>query len=322
MSIRLDAYFIKEYFYYNIMNKIINQKTQIKKDYFFSASIVISTMILVGVLTYGEGLKSNGHQKIQLSELVSELEEKVLPSEGIILPARWDDLGVKMIETGVIDKDKFELLYYANRGGLSEKEKKLLYEKNNGNLIITPENSGFLLNLLWALGLGTKNDILDNGPMTDPRYGGAENFASTGGWTLSKGNSMNHYSRYSFISLTSEQQQLVEKVSKNIYRPCCGNSTHFPDCNHGMAMLGLLELMASQGANEKEIYEAALQVNSYWFPDTYLTIAEYLKNKGIDWKDANPREILGVNFSSASGYAKILSQITEPQQRGGGRCGI
>ena len=58
---------------------------------------------------------------------------------------------------------------------------------------------------------------------------------------------MNHYSMHRFIVLTPEQQALVEKVSKGIYRPCCGNSVYFPDCNHGMAMLGLLELMASQG---------------------------------------------------------------------------
>jgi len=48
-----------------------------------------------------------------------------------------------------------------------------------------------------------------------------------------------------------------------------------------MAMLGLLELMAAQGVGEEEMYKAALAVNSYWFPDTYLTIAEYMQNKGI-----------------------------------------
>jgi len=36
---------------------------------------------------------------------------------------------------------------------------KLLYDKNNGEIKITPENSGTLLNLFWALGLGNKNEI-------------------------------------------------------------------------------------------------------------------------------------------------------------------
>ena len=70
------------------------------------------------------------------------------------------------------------------------------------------------LNLLWALGLGNKNEILDNGPMTDKKYGGAGRFASTGGWTLAQGDAMNHYSMHRFIGLTLEQQALVEKVSK------------------------------------------------------------------------------------------------------------
>ena len=134
---------------------------------------------------------------------------------------------------------------------------------------------------------------------------------------------MDHYSRHRFITLTPEQQALVEKVSKGIYRPCCGNSTHFPDCNHGMAMLGFLELMASQGVSEQDMWRAALTLNSYWFPNNYLTIASYMKNKGVDWKDVNPQEILGVDYSSSRGYAKIAAQVVAPKkQSGGSGCGV
>jgi len=88
-------------------------------------------------------------------------------------------------------------------------------------------------------------------------------------------------------------------------------------------MLGLLELMASQGASEQEMWKAALAVNSYWFPDTYLTIATYMKNKSVEWKDVKPEEILGINYSSGSGYAKIVSQVSKPeQQQGGGGCSV
>ena len=139
-----------------------------------------------------------------------------------------------------------------SQGGLDEETKKLLYQSGNGNLKITEENSGKILNLLWAFGLGNKNEILLKGPMMDPQYGGAGRFASTGGWTIAKGSAMEHYSNHEFIKLTKEQQTLVENVSQNIYRPCCGNSTYFPDCNHGMAMLGLLELMASEGVSEEK----------------------------------------------------------------------
>ena len=250
------------------------------------------------------------------------LEDAVLPPAGIVLPVVWGDIGAKMISAGVVDGEKFEQIY-ANRGGLDDETRNLLYGDSNGNLKITPDNSGVILNLLWALGLGTKNDILEEGPMADKRYGGAENFASTGGWTLARGDTMSHYSRHSFVVLTQEQQKLVERVSQNIYRPCCGNSTYFPDCNHGMATLGLLELMASQEVSEEEMYKIALQVNSYWFPDTYLTIATYMKNKGIEWKDVNPQEVLGVNYSSASGYRRIAAQVTVSQQHSSGSgCGV
>src|SRR3989344_3584416 len=125
------------------------------------------------------------------------------------------------------------------------------------------------------------------------------------------------------LGLSNANPILVDKVSRGIYRPCCGNSTHFPDCNHGMAMLGLLELMASQGASEQDMWKAALAVNSYWFPDTYLTIAAYMQNKGVAWKDVQPQEMLGNSYSSAQGYASIAAQIVQPQgQQGGGGCGV
>jgi len=254
--------------------------------------------------------------------------EKVLSSEGVILPVAWGDLGAKLVNSGVIDADKMSAMY-EQREGFTKEYRDLLLGQDGGKLKITPENSGYLLNLFWALGLASKNPILDSGEMTDPKYGGPENFASTAGWTLAKGDPMAHYSRHRFFDLTNEQQELVDKMSKQIYRPCCGNSTHFPDCNHGMAMLGLLELMASQGLSEEEMWKAALAVNSYWFPDTYLTIAEYMQNKGTDWKNVLPREVLGVNYSSAEGYAKILSQVEKMREetggvrgRQGGGCGV
>lgn len=181
-----------------------------------------------------------------------------------LLALDWGNLGVQMVEAGVIDQEKFENLH-SLRGGLTESEKKLLYGENDRHLVITPENSEMALHMLWAFGLGNKNKVLLNGPMMDPKYGGAGGFASTGGWTLAQGDAMTHYSMHNFVELTKGQQALVEKVAKNIYRPCCKNSTYFPDCNHGMAMLGLLELMAKEGRTEMEMYQAAKQLNEYWF---------------------------------------------------------
>ncbi len=294
-------------------------------------SWALAVLLLAGILLLAQLLTSamnsnpllNPRKDQQVIEVNTEnLDQSVRPVNGVTLPVRWSDLGRKLIESGVIDKTKLAILY-DQRGGLNEESRRLLYETDNGRLEINEKNASFLLNLLWALGLANQNPILEEGPMVSPVYGSdAGQFASTGGWPLSKGKAMDHYSRHSLLPLNSEQQKLVEKAAKNIYRPCCGNSTHFPDCNHGMAMLGLLELGASQGLNEDELYQMALQVNSYWFPDTYLIIASYFHQKGIAWNEVNPKEVLGSAYSSAQGYRQILSAV-EPEKIGGsGSCGV
>lgn len=310
----------------NDENKIeeIEKKESLTKnkwtDHLVSASLLLSAIIIAGGSIYS---KQPLGSKAVADKAYAKLGEMVLPSKGFILPVRWGDLGKRLVEGGVVDRKKIEDLY-AQRGGLDEETNKLLIDSDNGQIRITKDNANTLLNLFWALGLANKNVILEKGPMTDKKYGGdASKFASTGGWTLSSGNPMGHYSRHVLVRLTPEQQLLVERVSQNIYRPCCGNSTYFPDCNHGMAMLGLLELMASQGVSERDMYKVALQVNAYWFPDTYLTIAKYLEVKGLSWQKTDPKELLGASYSSSAGYQKILSQVSpQIQKGGGGSCGV
>jgi len=303
-------------------NEIQPQK---RNDYLLPASILVSAVILVGAILYvnnagkGSNLQANVSNGKDNNGKISE--ELVLPSAGVELPVNWGDLGAQMIKAGVIDADKIEMLY-AERGGLNEEMRRLLYSSDGGKLKITKDNAGFMLNLFWAFGLSNRNPILEEGPMTNPRYGGAGKFASTGGWTLAKNDPMNHYSMHSFVVLSPEQQVLVERVAKNIYRPCCGNSVYFPDCNHGMAMLGLLELMAAQGVSEKEMYEVALSVNSYWFPDTYVAIAQYFKNRGMAWDKIDAKIALGQEYSSASGYQRVLEEIEPQQIQGGGGCSV
>lgn len=290
-------------------------------------SIVVSSLVVAGTLLLsggggGTGVRTEKQTQAAVETALRALEEAVIPSEGVVLPVVWGDLGVKLAQSGAIDVDKFVPLY-ESRGAFPEEYKNLLAGKENGRITITRENAGYLLNLFWALGLAQKNPILEKGEMVDPAYGGAQNFASTGGWTMAAGDAMKHYSQHAFFELTAEGQVLVDKVSRGVYRPCCNNSTHFPDCNHGMAMLGLLELMASQGASEEEMWQAALAVNSYWFPDTYLTIATYMEGRGVSWGAVDPREVLGKDYSSASGYAKIAAQVG-PLERGGSGpgCGV
>lgn len=284
---------------------------------------ILSILIITGIWLYWQNSKG-GVNNITAPPAINQINDNVqknLVGDEVVLPVTWGDLGARMVASGVINATKFETIYQ-NRGGLSTEEKNILYGQQNGQLKINSENSGFVLNLLWALGLGNKNDILENGQMTDPHYGGAGNFASTGGWTIANGQAMDHYSRHAFVALTSEQQNLVYRVAQNIYRPCCGNSTCFPDCNHGMAMLGFLELMASQSVSEKDMYRYALQVNQLWFPDNYAIISEYLKTRGLSLATADPKEILGINYSSQMGYQNIVKQMTSPVNSNGGSCGV
>ncbi|MBI2464417.1 hypothetical protein HYV57_05670 [Candidatus Peregrinibacteria bacterium] len=252
---------------------------------------------------------------------IESLTKLVLPLEGIELPARWGDLGKQLVQKGVIDRNQL-LSLYKERPGFGPDEQKLVDESENGKIKITADNAGFILNMFWALGLSNKNEILNSGPMSDKEYGGAGNFASTGGWTLASGDAMDHFSKHEFIKLTYDQQILVENVSKGIFRPCCNNSTYFPDCNHGMAMFGLLELMASQGTSEADMYKMALQVNAYWFPTTYLTLAKYELKNGISWENVDPKEMLSAQYSSSKGYRAIQSLVQPVRQSGGGGCGV
>jgi hypothetical protein len=143
--------------------------------------------------------------------------------------------------------------------------------------VINSQNAYYLLNFFWAVGLVNQNVILTDGPMVQNNGGQYESFASTGGWSLATKPITQLYASLDLIPLTEEQQELVEEVAQHVYRPCCDNPTHFPDCNHGMAMLGILELMASQGATADEMFEAAKYVNAYWFPQQTLEAALYLK---------------------------------------------
>lgn len=248
------------------------------------------------------------------------ISKEVLPEEGVVLPITWGDSGKRMITDGVIDEQKFRALF---EGGLTNTEEQMLSGNNDQPIVMNQQNSRYLLDLLWAFGLANKNDILENGEMTDKQYGGAGNFASTGGWSLAKGAGFDHYSKHAYVVLSSEQQALVDSVSRGIFRPCCGNSTHFPDCNHGMAMLGLLELMAKNGASEQEMYDVALKVNSFWFPQTYIDLATYFKEQGQEWSQVDAKVALSSQYSSAQGYQQTrqkIQSLPKPQQGGGG-CG-
>ena len=158
----------------------------------------IFVLVLGGSLVFTQVYDVNivNVAKSTLSDIASaKIEGKVLPSEGVVLPVAWDGLGERMVETGVIDLEKFEELYM-QRGKLDE----ALDLLNDSELKIDQQNADILLNMFWAFGLSNKNVILEQGPMVDEKYGGdASRFASTGGWRLADGDPMDYYSKFEFV---------------------------------------------------------------------------------------------------------------------------
>jgi len=293
----------------------VRQKAQkksralIQKKVLFLGSILLIVYLLIifnikNISSINQ-IDTRNQNNLQKSSLTNNfaLQDQVTPASGILLPLMWADFGKRMLADGVIDEAKFRNLFPSD---LSEEENQILTGSNNKEITLNLENSRFLLDLFWAFGLANQNKILEQGEISNPKYGGdLSRFASTGGWTLAKDDTMNHYSHHQYLQLTENQQSLVEKVAKNIYRPCCDNSTYFPDCNHGMAMLGLLELMAANNVGEDEMYQVALRVNAYWFPQAYLKLAIYFQEQGESWSQIDPKLILSKKYSSASGYQKL-----------------
>lgn len=249
-----------------------------------------------------------------------QLVEQVAPISGMTIAVRWGDMGQKLIESGAIDLEKFQSRY----NGLSEEQQAILLGDELSDITFTPENIQFWTNMLWALGLVQESKVLSEGPIkqNEETYpiGG---YASTGGWTLGSLSAGDLYNSARLIDLTPEQDDLVYRVAENVFRPCCGNNTAFPDCNHGMAVLGLLELMASQGATEDELYQAALTFNAYAFSDSYVRVAAYFAKQDIAWSEVDPRLVLGPEYSSAQGARRVASAVgpIDGMPGQGGSCG-
>jgi hypothetical protein len=261
-----------------------------------------------GYLKWGQDETVEARQQKELAALY----EQVNPPDGFALSISYGDLGPRLIQGGVISYDAFAAIYENSGNPLSTEQIEILKNGSAEEIVIDADNAHFLLNLFWAVGLANQNSILTEGPMVQYSDGQVERFASTGGWSLATKPITELYASMDLIRLTAEQQKLVEEVALGVYRPCCGNHTLFPDCNHGMALLGILELMASQGANADEMFEAAKYINAYWFPQQTLETANYLQlNEDVDFKDADARLVVSEKFSSAAGSSMVHQDLQE-----------
>lgn len=301
-----------------------------KLSLFLTVSLMINFVFLLAFFTKKKSIFNSTKKITKVSSSSSDnLFNEINPEKGYEINARYNDLGPKMLSMGIIDFNKFKENYQKANQPLTSEQETILIKGSNNKIKIDRDNSYFLLNFFWALGLANKSKILTEGEIM--KYGGKKeigNFASTGGWSLAKGNTMDYYAKGNLISLTKKQEDLVAKSASDIYRPCCNNSTAFPDCNHGMALLGVLELMVENGASERELFEAGKYFNAFWFPGNYYDLALFFKNKeGKNFKQLDGKIALSKEYSSASGYQNIKQWLASkglikesPKQSGG--CGV
>lgn len=269
---------------------------------------------------------ANAVQTTANNPIYDEVVAKVLPEQGFQSGVVLGDAVIKLVEAGVIDKEKF-LAIYTERGGLPQELADVLEKSHDSPILLTRDNANIYVNLLWPLGLANYMTTNNESPIKgDSLF----NFASTGGWDIGKEkNGGAYFNKFTIVPLTQEQEELATRIAQNTYRPCCNNSTFYQDCNHGSALLGLLQLGASQGFTEDELYKEALAFNSFWFPHNYIQTALYFKiAKNTNWEDVDPKEIMGYDYSAVSNWAKnVQTEIAKipnllPQDRGGAGCGV
>ena len=299
------------------------KKTKIKQKF-----LLLAAFLTLGFGGFALGLnlpKIEGKikEKAVAKEVAEEaakvqgISDSVLPASGFTLPISWGDLGPRLVKAGVVDQAKFEQAV-----ALTDEQKNILENGGDLPIVINGQNGQFVVDLLWAIGLAQKSKVYDEGPLGTQYKSEQGNFASTGGWTLARGDAVNYLNKFDLIPLTSDPQDRVSEIAKNIYRPCCNNPTWFPDCNHGMAALAAIEMMVAKNMPDEEIYKNVLKLNSFWFPDTYVTTAIYFDRQGTGWDKVDAKKVLGKEFSSATGASNIAKQVGPlPGQNSGGSCG-
>lgn len=97
---------------------------------------------------------------------------QVLPEKGYQTKLVFGNIGRKMVQAGVIDIQKLDEIY-SNRGGIPKDMKKLLTEPSNMPILVTKENSAWLINILWPLGLSNRMLLNEQSPIA------GENLATT-----------------------------------------------------------------------------------------------------------------------------------------------
>ncbi len=234
----------------------------------------------------GPNLVTTSGQTVNIDAVI----ESVTPKDGFTTNVKWNDIVDKMVKAGVLDPDKLASILTKRYQQPMQPEWSAVLAGEDANLTINNDNAVFMMYVLWTLAKHNQNEILTNSPF-------AKSFVK---YDIGVGRP--GYGDTPLLALTPDQQAIAQKVAANAYRPCCGNSTAAPDCSHGYSALGLIELMASQGFSESEIFAAFIQFNSFWFPETYIKNALYFKiTQDQDWDNVSKELVAGPEYSTLKG---------------------
>jgi hypothetical protein len=230
---------------------------------------------------------------------VPDVVEDVTPKAGVPTGTAFGDSVQRLAAAGVIEPAKFR----KESKHLPQWVERVLTTRSDDPIIFSAQTAPYLVDLLWPIGLANKTAFNMTSPINTVSI---PSFASTAGWTLGRAeNGYGYFNSVEAVDLSDDQEAVVRDVAGRTFRPCCDNSTFFQDCNHGSALLGLLELAASQGATREGLYGLALIANSYWFPEYYaktaLLFAHFYRAR---WRDIPPDLILAPKYSTLSGWAK------------------
>jgi hypothetical protein len=91
---------------------------------------------------------------------LQSLTDQVLPKNGATLSVSWGDIWPKLVASGVIDLTKFK-----ETVKLTPEQEIILTQGSDQKITINAENSQFIVDALWALGLAQK------APYTDGPWG-------------------------------------------------------------------------------------------------------------------------------------------------------
>lgn len=264
--------------------------------------------------------------------LYAEAVAQVTPPEGWTSRIALMDSVPRLVAAGVIDPDKMMALrrklpdtarplddrlglapghaLIAGEAAVPAEIGYLLRWPAPAPIRLTRASAGHYLNLLWPLGLANRMAANEDSPIKGDMLA---RYASTSGWTLGRAdNGAAYFNSCDAVALTPAQAELALAVAQSTYRPCCDNSTFFQDCNHGSALLGLLELGAAQGLSEDELYREALSFNSFWFADAYIQMALYFKlMQNRDWDRVDPRLALSYQFSALGPWQANVQRSIE-----------